>query len=238
VSAELATVSFRTKARVSKDEPWMDTGSTELAKTLPWRTFRWYKGQRHYSGLYWSATMRDHVIYESRLELSRLIFADFNRSVHRILAQPFLLKSEVAGKIRKHIPDYLLITDHGPVVVDVKPLHLLSRPTVASTFAWTRRLVEARAWQYEVWSEPRSAELENLRFLAAYRRLWLFDTALLDEVRGADVDGRMFGEVVRGLAGCDPAVARAAVLHLLWRGELYTDLTTPLSVRHRLVRPT
>jgi hypothetical protein len=52
------------------------------------------------------------------------------------------------------------------------------------------------------------------------------------------VDGRMFGEVVRGLAGCDPAVARAAVLHLLWRGELYTDLTTPLSVRHRLVRPT
>jgi hypothetical protein len=30
---------------------------------------------------------------------------------------------------------------------------------------------------------------------------------LLDEVRGADVEGRTFGEVVRGLADCDPAAA-------------------------------
>jgi hypothetical protein len=85
---------------------------------------------------------RDHVIYESRLELSRLIFADFDRAVHRILAQPFLLKVRVARKIRKHVPDYFLVTDHGPVVVDVKPEHLLTRPTMAATFAWTRQLVE------------------------------------------------------------------------------------------------
>jgi hypothetical protein len=96
--------------------------------------FRWYKGQRHYSGTYWCATMRDHVIYESRLELARLIFADFDQSVHRILAQPFLLKAKVDGKIRKHIPDYFLATDHGPVVVDVKPEHLLAKPIVASSF--------------------------------------------------------------------------------------------------------
>jgi hypothetical protein len=79
VSAEFATASFHTKAGVAESEPWMVTGSAELSNTLPWRTFRWYRGQRHYSGLYWSATMRDHVIYESRLELSRLIFADFDR---------------------------------------------------------------------------------------------------------------------------------------------------------------
>jgi hypothetical protein len=42
--------------------------------------------------------------------------------------------------------DYFLVTDHGPVVVDVKPEHLLAKPTVAYTFAWTRRLVEARGW--------------------------------------------------------------------------------------------
>jgi hypothetical protein len=238
VSAELATASFRTKAGVAENQPWMVIGSAELSNTLPWRTFRWYKGQRHYSGLYWSATMRDHVIYESRLELSRLIFADFDRAVHRILAQPFLLKARVARKIRKHVPDYFLVTDHGPVVVDVKPEHLLTRPTVAATFAWTRQLVEARGWRYEVWSGAPSPEMENVRFLAGYRRPSLFDAALLDAVRGADVNGRMFGEVVRGLAACDPAVGRAAVLHLLWLGELKTDLTTPLSDRHQLVRPT
>jgi hypothetical protein len=166
----LATVSFRTESGVAEDESWTVVGSTVLSNTVPWMTFRWYKGQRHYSGLSWSATMHDHVVYESRLELARLIFADFDRSVHRILAQPFLLKMKAGGKIRKHVPDYLLVTDQGPVVVDVKPEHLLAKPTVAYTFAWTRRLVEARGWQYEVWSGASSPELENLRFLAGYRR--------------------------------------------------------------------
>jgi hypothetical protein len=114
VSAEFATASFHTKAGVAENQPWMVTGSAELSNTLPWRTFRWYRGQRHYSGLYWSATMRDHVIYESRLELSRLIFADFDRAVHRILAQPFLLKARVARGIRKHVPDYFLVTGARP----------------------------------------------------------------------------------------------------------------------------
>jgi hypothetical protein len=237
MSAELATVSFRTESGVADDQSWTVVDSVMLSNIVPWRTFRWYKGQRHYSGMYWSATMRGHVVYESRLELARLIFADFDRSVHRILAQPFLLKAKVDGKIRKHVPDYFLVADHGPVVIDVKPKHLLAKQRVAYTFAWTRRLVEARAWKYEVWSGVPAPELENLRFLAGYRRPWLFDASLLDQVRGSDVEGRTFGEVVRGLDGCDPAAARAAVLHLLWRGELKTDLSTPLSDRHELVRP-
>jgi hypothetical protein len=237
MSADLATVSFRTESGVAEGEPWLAVDSAVLSNTVPWRTCRSYKGQRHYSGMYWSATMHDHVVYESRLELSRLIFADFDHAVRRILAQPFLLKAKVDGKIRKHIPDYFLVTDQGPVVVDVKPEHLLAKSTVAHTFAWTRRLVEARGWKYEVWSGAQPSELENLRFLAGYRRGWLFDAVVLDEVRGVDVDYRTFGDVVRSLASHDPATARAAVLHLLWRGELKTDMSTPLSDRHRLVRP-
>ncbi|GHE99428.1 hypothetical protein GCM10014715_64570 [Streptomyces spiralis] len=48
------------------------------------RTFHWRKGQRHYPGTYWSYTTRSHVIYESRLELARLLCADFEPSVHGI----------------------------------------------------------------------------------------------------------------------------------------------------------
>ncbi|WP_229865046.1 hypothetical protein [Streptomyces spinoverrucosus] len=44
---------------------------------------RWHRGQ-HYSGTYWSATMRD---YEPRLELAGLLFADLDRSVHGIVAR-------------------------------------------------------------------------------------------------------------------------------------------------------
>ena len=236
MSAELATVSFRTESGINEDRPWADASSAVLSNAVPWRTFRWYNGQQHYSGTYWCATMHGHVVYESRLELARLIFADFDRSVRRIVAQPFLLKAKVDGKIRKHIPDYFLVTDHGPVVVDVKPEDLLTKPVVAFSFAWARQLVEARGWRYEVWSGAPSAELENLRFLAGYRRPWLFDAALLDEIRSTDVEGRTLGEVLRGLGGHDPALVRAAVLHLLWQGKLKTDLSTPLSGRHELAR--
>lgn len=68
------------------------------------------------------------MIYESRLELARLLYADFDRDVTEILAQPFLLRAEVDGALRRHIPDYLLATGKGPLVVDVKPRHRVVRP--------------------------------------------------------------------------------------------------------------
>ena len=73
---KLATVSFGTESRVAEDESWTVVDRAELSNTVPWRTFRWYKGQRHYSGMYCTAAMRGHVVYESRLELARLMFAD------------------------------------------------------------------------------------------------------------------------------------------------------------------
>lgn len=165
-----------------------DTGSEEsaswsqarvefLSAAAPWRSFRWRHGQRHFSGAYWSSTEHDHVVYESRLELGRLLFADFDISVHRIVAQPFLLRAPVTGQVRKHVPDFLLLTAGEPVVVDVKPHARLSRPEVDFTLSWTRELVEERGWRYEVWSEPPAVELENVRFLAGFRHARRFDRA-------------------------------------------------------------
>jgi len=114
------TVSVRGQGGGAVERAWDKASVGLLESAAPWRTFRWHKGQKHYSGTYWSATMRDHVIYESRLELTRLLFADFDPCVHRMVAQPFLLKAVLEGKARKHIPDYLLITEQGPVVVDVR----------------------------------------------------------------------------------------------------------------------
>jgi hypothetical protein len=72
---------------------------------IPWRTFRMYLGQTHYSVAYWAAaTEAAHVIYESRLELSRLRLADFDANVTDIVAQPFLMRAIVDGVRRRHIP--------------------------------------------------------------------------------------------------------------------------------------
>ena len=117
--------------------------SAALTGAAPWRTFRWVRGQKHYSGTYWSATETGHVIYESRLQLARLLYADLDPGVNRIVAQPFLLSTEINGQKRRHVPDFLLISDTGAVVVDVIPQHRLADPRVSSTFAWTGTVVTA-----------------------------------------------------------------------------------------------
>ena len=60
-------------------------------------------------------------MYESRLDQCRLPYADFDLFVGHMVAKPFMLKSRIIVVPRQHSPDYLLITEAGPVVVAVKP---------------------------------------------------------------------------------------------------------------------
>ena len=100
--AAQTSVSFRSASDgQEKTLQLRDANSSALAGAAPWRGFRWAMGQKHYSGTYWSATVNGPVIYESRL--ARLWYADFDPSVNRIVAQPFLLKTEIDGQARKHM---------------------------------------------------------------------------------------------------------------------------------------
>jgi hypothetical protein len=74
----------------------------------PVRDFRRYKGRRRYSGWYWAATTAGLVAYESRLELARILLADFDPTVTGIVAQPFQLAGRDGGRVRHHVPDLLL----------------------------------------------------------------------------------------------------------------------------------
>jgi hypothetical protein len=113
-AVQSVTVSIRSSAdRSVVSLPWELATTEVLASAGPWRTFRWHKGQLQYSGAYWSATEGSHVIYESRLEQARLLFADFDTSVKRIIAQPFLLSAQVEATVRRHVPDFLLLSDTG-----------------------------------------------------------------------------------------------------------------------------
>jgi hypothetical protein len=162
----------------------------DLATAGPWRAFRWYRGQPHFSGLYWSATMGAHVVYESRLELARLLLADFDQAVVTIVSQPFQLGVRMDGQTRRHVPDVLLRDRRGAAtVVDVKPAELLTVSTVARTLAWVGELIQARGWQFEVWSGCDSVLLTNVRFLAGYRRSRMFSEEQLNEVLAAVSDG-------------------------------------------------
>ena len=215
---------------------WNCATTDFLNRAAPWRTFRWYEGQRHYSGTYWSATNRDHVIYESRLELARLLFADYDTTVHHVIAQPFFLRARVNRRIRKHIPDFLLLTSGVPRVVDVKPASKLDVEKVRFTLDWTRELVEELGWCYEVWSEPPDLELRNLRFLAGFRNAERFDPQILEMIRCEALSDTTLGEVLDRNLGEPPALVRAAVLHLVWHRDLAVDITEPLTRSSPLVK--
>jgi hypothetical protein len=101
------------------------------------------------------------------------------------------------GEYRKHVPDYLLITNDGPVVVDVKPLAHLNKPVVARTFAWTRVAVESRGWRYDVLTEPSPNRLANVRFLAGFRRSEYFRRELTDRMSSPDLLGMTVGDAIR-----------------------------------------
>jgi hypothetical protein len=203
-----------------------------LFHAAPWRTFRWYFGQRHYSGTYWSATDRDHVIYESRLELGNLLLADFDRTVHHIVAQPFLLRAAVDGQMRSHIPDYLWETDGGPVVVDVVRAERMIHPRILLLCAWTKLIVESLGWSYLVVNEPPPILSANVRFLAGYRRDWLVNQDILREMRSCrgQFAGMSIADAEQAVSSYPRPLIRPALLHLLWVHEYSVDL-------HESLRP-
>lgn len=129
------------------------------------------------------------------------------------------------------------MTGSGPLVVDVKPARRLARPEVAFTFAWSRRVIESRGWGYEVWSEPDPVEMENIRFLAGYRRSSLFSPDLVAVLESTVADGATLAEAFAAEPGADPQLVRATVLHLLWTGRFTVDLGTRLCPGSVLRRP-
>jgi hypothetical protein len=206
--------------------PLRDVRARQVVGAVPWRGTRSARGQAHYPGYYWSATAAAHVIYESRLELARLLIADFDPAVVAIAAQPFWLRAEVGGRIRRHVPDFFLLrADQSAQLINVKPAVQLTDPEVAEALDWPGRLVRDHGWDYEIWSGADPVYLANLRFLAGYRRPWLGPAGLLEAALAAFRPGDTFSALTRR-AGVDhhPGAVRAAALRLLWERRLITDL--------------
>ncbi|MET8183061.1 TnsA-like heteromeric transposase endonuclease subunit [Streptomyces sp. NPDC005336] len=167
--------------------------------------------------------------------MTRLLYADFHQDVTAVFAQPFLLSTTVDDRLRRHVPDFLVLRGKDvPLVVDVKPRHLLTRPKVNFALGWAREVVLSRGWDFDVWCEPPEAELANLRFLAGYRRDWLFSEDLLAEIREADLYGASLREAFRAFPHHPEWRVRTAVLRLLWCQHFVTDLSVPLSEPHEL----
>jgi hypothetical protein len=231
VSGVLAEVAYKVPDGDIKLMPWSDVDPYAVAAGRPWRQFPWYVGQRNYSGMYWSATETGLVGYESLLELSRLILADFDRASKRIVSQPFHITARVGAERLSRVPDYLVLTDTAPLIIDVTRRERLEDPKYRHIFDLTRRVVEWRGWKYELAHDPPRVEYANVRFLAGYRRPWLFDDKVLTEVRcvAEGLDEPSVNEIVTG-TGYPKRTSLPALMHLLWRQDhLTVDINRRLS---------
>ena len=236
MGATAARLRFRDSGGEVTHSDLVSASPAALAAGRPWRTFRWHHGQAHFSGWYWAATMRRHVVYESRLELARLLLADFEPSVTAIAAQPFYLTALVNGKERNHVPDFLLLDGDGVVsVVNVKPADRLADAKVADALGWAGAVFAERGWRHEIWTGAPAVQLSNVRFLAAYRDPARLDPVIVSAVDDALVGSVRLGEIERAWSQRS-GEARAAALHLLWRGVLRADLSVPLSAEMMLER--
>lgn len=229
-SAALRGIEFRFLAGRGS---WVSTSlgeavAVDVVRGLPVREFPTYRGQRNYPGWLWMSTTRSLVGYESLLERDRLWLADFDPAVSWVSSQPFWVSGRDGSVLRRHVPDFLLQTTTGFVVVDVKPADLLDDADVAAVMAWTRRLCDAKGWGYEVWSGADPVLLRNIRFLATVRRQGLVVGEALGKVAEAACPGMTIAQV-EAAAGIEIPRARAASLALLWSRRWQIDLSCPLT---------
>lgn len=234
-----AVLTYRPVVGDDRSVPASSAIPHDLYGAQPMRVFRWYKGQRHYSGEYWSATERDLVPHESRLEKAALMIADFDPTVKHIVSQPFVLRARVNDKWVKHTLDYLLGTDNGPVVVDVVRAERLEHDKIQRLCAWTRRIVQSVGWSYVVFTEPTPVLLNNVRFLSGYRRDWLIDQDTVGEMlrRRGEMAGATFHDAEALFPHHSASLVRSSLLHLLWCHDLTFDVTQRLSRDTVLGRP-
>jgi hypothetical protein len=210
--------------------PLSSMSASQLLACTPVRNFRWHRGQRHFPGWYWSATDCRHVMYESRLELGRLILADFDPTVRGIRSQPFRLTfTDREGRCRRHVPDFALLTNQGGVrIVNVKPRARLLDDKVRAALEDAHAALGTAGLATEMWSGEDPVAQSTIAFLSAYRNSSLFDEAELGRARQLLRNGMCIVEAERLLLDAGIVQPRPIVLHLLWTHVLRMDLTRPL----------
>jgi hypothetical protein len=133
----------------------------------PFRHPRPHVGQRSYSGRQWVATTGAHLWFESLLERTYLLEADWDVEVDRIAAQPLRISFPSGEGPRTHVPDFLVRRRDGTIeLVNVRPASKVAADQLL--FDAVVDLASALGWRSSVFTEPPIVRTRNLEWLAAY----------------------------------------------------------------------
>jgi hypothetical protein len=152
---------------------------------------------------------------------------DFAGEVLDVVSQPLKLVFETSHGQRAHTPDYLAVTRQGVWLIDVRPEHLI-KPDDLEKFAASLEASLAFGWHYVLAARWRDHVPAAVDAFSSQRRELPDPLGLRPVVLDLARSGKAsFGEVAAA-SGCEP-VARAQLLHLLWRRQLGVDLAEPLA---------
>jgi hypothetical protein len=207
--------------------PLQAVWSVAFESCLPVRRFRSRKGQRHLSGLWWSASAGRHVGFESWLERDELMLLDFDAAVVGIASQPFWLRwSDDAGDPVAHAPDFFARRGDGSaLVVDCRPAQR-RRPTDVAKFDATARACTLLGWQYRLVGAADPIRTANVRWLAGYRHPRHHLPAMVDRLQSVFTTPTRLMDGAQAVG--DPLAVLPGLFHLLWCGELAVQLSVPL----------
>ena len=222
------------EGRIRNEAVSTDLASLVAERATPIRQFFAWPGKRNYEGLWWSSTVRAHVLFESLLEREYLLAADFDPRVVGISAQPLALlwPKDTVG-LRDHVPDFFVRLSNGDGrLVDVR--HPDRVDDSAVQFGMTRQVCDEIGWEYEIFTGLAPVEQQNLRWLCGYRQ----DRNSPADVTATAIVGcfadplplRLGVHRIARSTGNSKDIVLANVLHLLWRRRLSADLRVPLTL--------
>src|SRR5699024_10604036 len=154
--------------------------------------------------------------------------------------QPFHITGSDGATQHAHVRNILLLHTDGQVtLVDVHSAGRLNKTQVRSQMEWTRKLCQAKAWGYEVFSGADATVVRNIRALSVGRRAERLDADVVNQAREVLDQGPVtIGEILAAKpTGSDEAEWRAAVAACLWSGQATADLSLPLD-RNSILTPT
>jgi len=152
---------------------------------------------------------------------------DFDGAATGVSSQPFTLSWGGPGRRVSHTPDFFArLTDGSGVVVDVRPADRVGPADAVKFGATAAACAVVGNWSFRLVHELEPVLAANVRWLSGYRHPRHGDLDLGAVLR------RVFGDGAALLAGvsqaADPLRGLPVLFHLLWRGDLVTDLSVPL----------
>lgn len=195
-------------------------------------------------GTFPSLKMREQVPYESTLERDLLFFLEYDTSVVRYQAQPFLITGSSAdGTAHTYIPDFQVIRTGGKEIVECKPTAHLNEAHTRQQLALGQAWADTNQHLFVLITDTdlrAGHRLANLKLLWRYSRLSV-SVRLIEQCRSffaAQPGDTSLAALAAFLTGQESSFTQFPALYsLLFQHVLQADLTAPLEPSTRVWLP-